>query len=1056
MSQAHYANVSAQADFPAIERSVLAYWKQDGTFQASIARRHDILHEAAPNAAEPVKEYVFYDGPPFANGLPHYGHLLTGYVKDIIPRFQTMRGRLVERRFGWDCHGLPAEMEAEKTLKISGRANIQAYGIAKFNAHCKESVLRYTSEWRDYVERQARWVDFEGDYKTLDLSYMESVIWAFKELWKKGLIYEGRRVVPYSWGAQTPLSNFELRLDDSYRPRQDPALTVKFRLRSEEPSAPPTYLLIWTTTPWTLPSNLGVACHPDIDYVEMDLGSERVILAEATLPAYAKELKGAVKLRTFKGAELVEKTYEPLFPYYANHPNSFRVLAGDFVSMEDGTGLVHLAPGFGEDDQRVCEANGIELVCPVDEAGRFEAPITDWLGINVFEANKPIIRRVLEMGHLFKQATCDHSYPHCWRTDTPIIYRAIPSWYVRVTEFRDRMVAHNQDIRWIPEHIRDGQFGKWLENARDWSISRNRFWGSPIPVWKSDNPQYERIDVYGSLDEIERDFGVRPDDLHRPFVDELVRPNPDDPTGKSMMRRVSEVFDCWFESGAMPFAQVHYPFEKKAWFEQHFPADFVVEYIGQTRGWFYTMVVLATALFDKPPFRNVMCHGVVLDSQGQKLSKKLRNYPDPLVLCEKHGADALRWSLVSTAILRGSDLQIDKDGQNVAEVVRLVLNPIWNAYYFFTLYANSDGIMASKRFDSQNSLDRYVLAKARQLVERTTLCLDNYDVPGACSEISAYLEAMNNWYIRRSRPRFWRRGHDADKQAAYDTLYTVLTVLCQITAPLLPLLSEEVYRGLTGERSVHLCDWPSATELPQDDALVASMDRARDVCSTVLSLRESKRLRVRLPLQSLTVAGRVDGLADFVDLIRDEVNVKEVRLVPDVSGFASYNLKVKANVIAGRLGGELKNVLASARAGKWERLADGRIQVGQTVLEAKEAEFTLAPNAGMVGAALSNQDAVCVVDVEITPALRNEGLARDLVRAVQQGRKKMDLLVSDPIDLVCSVSQELSAALEPHKAYIAEQTLSSNLTFGSVEGFEFTEEVSLERMPVTFGIRKHA
>jgi len=615
-AESPYPKVDPRPNYPAIEERIIQAWKDDKTFEKSVDQRPDGSNE-----------YVFYDGPPFANGLPHYGHLLTGYVKDVVPRYHAMRGRRVDRRFGWDCHGLPAEMETEKQLGVSGRRNIVDFGIQKFNDHCRQSVMQYTDEWQHYVNRQARWVDFENDYKTMDLSYMESVIWAFKQLYDKGLIYEADRVMPYSWGAETPLSNFEIRLDDATRPRQDPALTVSFTLEAAAGDPGPMSLLAWTTTPWTLPSNLALAVGPDIEYSILATdGGSFVVLASALVDRYERELGAAELHGTVTGSELVGRAYEPLFPYFREHANAFRVLSADFVETTEGTGIVHMAPGFGEDDQVVCAANDIAVVVPVNDEGRFTNAIPDWAGENVFDANASITAALKERDRVLRHETYDHNYPHCWRTDTPIIYRALPSWYVEVTAFRDRMVELNNEINWIPDHIQQGRFGKWLAGARDWSISRNRFWGSPIPVWRSDDPTYPRIDVYGSLDELEADFGVRPADLHRPTIDDLVRPNPDDPTGKSMMRRVPEVFDCWFESGSMPYAQVHYPFENKEWFEDHFPADFIVEYINQTRGWFYTLHVLSTALFDRPPFMNAIGHGIVLAADGAKLSKKLKNY----------------------------------------------------------------------------------------------------------------------------------------------------------------------------------------------------------------------------------------------------------------------------------------------------------------------------------------------------------------------------------------------------------------------------------------------
>lgn len=792
-----YQDVDGNPDFAAIEDTLLQQWQQQNTFQQSIDQRNENTDNGNSNA------FIFYDGPPFANGLPHYGHLLTGYVKDVFARYQTMKGKKVERKFGWDCHGLPAEMETEKELNVSGRAAIKEFGIDKFNDHCRTSVMKYANEWEKYVTRQARWVDFDGGYKTMDTNYMESVIWAFKQLHNKGLLYESMRVMPYSWACETPLSNFETRMDNAYRERADKAITVGFLLNKAPEGAPTakTYrLLAWTTTPWTLPSNLATAVHPELEYACIVKEDTCYIIGAFAVGKYAKELgidKDAEhNYVTVKGAALAGLTYTPLFNYFANHPHAFQVLSAEFVEAGEGTGIVHLAPGFGEDDQLVCAEHNIDLVCPVDSAGKFTQEVKDYAGLQVFEANDPIIIALKETGAWLKTEQYLHNYPHCWRTDTPLIYKAVPSWYVRVTEFKDRMVELNQQINWIPSHVKDGLFGKWLENARDWSITRNRFWGCPVPVWKSDNPAYPRMDVYGSIEEIERDFGVKVEDLHRPFIDTLTRPNPDDPTGQSMMVRVEDVLDCWFESGSMPYAQAHYPFENKDWFEHHFPADFIVEYTAQTRGWFYTLMVLSTALFDRPPFLNCICHGVVLAADGQKLSKRLKNYPDPQEIFTQYGSDAMRWFMMASPIMRGGELLVDKEGQSIRDTLRLVIKPIWNAYNFFVLYANSDGVKATLRTDSEHVMDRYILAKVKEMGQAVEASMDAYDTPGACSAIEAFSDVLNNWYIRRNRTRFWKEEQDDDKQAAYDTLYTVLTFLCQAAAPLLPLTTEAIYQGL--------------------------------------------------------------------------------------------------------------------------------------------------------------------------------------------------------------------------------------------------------------------
>ena len=1053
-----YPSVPPRPDYPEIERAILERWQDEKTFEESVERR--------PPASEGGQQYVFNDGPPFANGLPHYGHLLTGYVKDVIPRFQTMKGNRVERNFGWDCHGLPAEMETEKELGIGGRRAITNYGIEKFNAACRTSVLRYTKEWETYVTRQARWVDFENDYKTMDADYMESVIWAFKQLWDKGLIYEAYRVMPYSWGAETPLSNFEIRLDDATRPRQDPALTVGFKLEEQAGDPGPIHVLAWTTTPWTLPSNLALAVGPDIDYVVVPapeggpFDGGYVLLAEAAVERYQAELGDVEPVARLKGSDLAERRYSPLFPYFADRDGAFRVIGGDFVGTGDGTGIVHVAPGFGEDDQRVGEANGITLVVPVNDEGRFTSEVTDFAGQNVFDANPEVIRWLKDAGVVLRHETYDHNYPHCWRTDTPIIYRAINSWYVRVTEIQDELLAANQEINWIPEHVRDGQFGKWLEGARDWSISRNRFWGSPIPIWRSDDPNYPRIDVYGSLDEIEADFGVRPTDLHRPFIDDLVRPNPDDPTGKSMMRRVPEVLDCWFESGSMPFAQLHYPFANVERFENHNPADFIVEYIAQTRGWFYTMHVLSVALFNKPAFANVICHGVVLDAEGQKLSKRLRNYPDPLEVFETVGSDALRWYLMSSPILRGLDLRIEKDGSDVREVVRQVLNPIWSTYSFFTLYANADGYQASWRTDSDNLLDRYILAKTRQMVEQTSASLDSYDLAGATATIQGFLDALTNWYIRRSRERFWNTTDGGESGSvdgeALDTLYTVLMTLTKTAAPLLPYITEEIWSGLVGESSVHLQDWPDAGELPSDPELVANMDRLRDAASAALSLRDSRGLRIRLPLAKAVLAGAdIDGLDQFKELLADEINVKAVEFTDDVTEFGSFRLQPNGRVLGPRLGPDVQTVIRQAKAGEWQANDDGTVTVGDHVLQVDEFDLNLQPLDGVAAAALPANNAVVVLDTNLTDELEAEGYARDLVRLIQQERKDRDLQVTDRIKLTLDLPAGLREALAPHLTWIQSQVLAvdvADVTDGEslpAKGSIGSDTVSFDLEPVS-------
>ncbi len=1035
-----YPTVPAHPSFPRVEGEVLDFWAADGTFEASV--------DARPAGDNGSNEFVFYDGPPFANGLPHYGHLLTGYVKDVVPRYQTMRGRHVERRFGWDTHGLPAETETEKQLGLKNKSEIDEMGVAAFNAACRESVLRYTDEWRAYVTRQARWVDFDHDYKTLDLDYMESVMWAFKTLWDKGLVYQGFRVLWYCWHDGTPLSATETKMDDVYLDRQDPAVTVGLRL-----SAPGTdpdradldgaLALVWTTTPWTLPSNLAMAANPDVDYALVEANGERYVLAAARVPAYAREFgeegvgEGHVTvLRTFPGTELLGLSYTPPFDFFVGRENAHRVLAADYVTTEDGTGLVHIAPAFGEEDKVVTDAAGIEVVVPVGTDGTFDASVPPYEGMLVFDANHQIIRDLKErtqpfvLGTLLRHETYDHPYPHCWRCGNPLIQRAVDSWFVQVTAFRDRMVELNREITWVPAHIRDGQFGKWLEGAIDWSISRSRYWGSPIPVWMSDDPNYPRTDVYGSLDELERDFGVRPTDLHRPYVDDLTRPNPDDPTGRSTMRRVPEVLDCWFESGSMPFAQVHYPFENAEWFEHHYPGDFIVEYNGQTRGWFYTLHVLATALFDRPSFRSCVAHGIVLGDDGLKMSKSRKNYPDVNEVFDRDGSDAMRWFLMASPILRGGNLVVTEQG--IREGVRQAILPLWNTWYFLSLYAGAAGRTGRFRTDSTHVLDRYVLARTAELVDSVTAAMEVYDVAGACERVRDHAEALTNWYVRRSRDRFWS-SDPAINTDAIDTLHTVLEVTARVAAPLLPLTMEKLWQGLTGGRSVHLADWPSGDLLPHDDALVATMERVRQVASAALSLRKARGLRVRLPLATLTVAAAdAATLAPFADILRDEVNVKDVVLTADVAAHGRFEIGVNARVCGPRLGGDTQKVIRAVKAGEWTSEPDGTVTAaGIALLPGEFTERLVAVDADRT-VALPGNSGLVLLDTDVTAELAAEGTARDVVRVVQQARRGAGLDVSDRITLALDAPTDVLDAVRAHEAFVAGEVLATAVGYEPV------------------------
>lgn len=1012
----HYKEVKAKADFVEIEKEVLKFWDEDKTFEKSVHNR------------DGAAEFVFYDGPPFANGTPHYGHIMVSYVKDVVARYQTMNGKKVERRLGWDCHGLPAEMSAEKQLGVSGRKQIEEYGVEKFNDFCRSDVLKYSGIWVEMFKRIGRWVDFSHDYKTMDLPFMESVINNFKQLWEKGLVYEDYRVLPYSWAAETPLSNFEV--NQGYQDKTDNAITVMFTLENGMK------MLVWTTTPWTLPSNLMLAVGKDIDYAVMEEDGQKYVLAQALLGHYKKQLEHATQVGTMKGADFVGMAYEPMFPYFKHlkEKGAFRVLSGEFVSTEDGTGIVHIAPGFGQDDFEACRAydENFPVVCPVDEAGKFTAEVPDYLGKQVFETNEPIMQLLKEKGILVKKEQYTHSYPFCWRTDTPLIYKAMSSWFVKVTDFRDDMVRNNQQITWVPEHIKDGRFGKWLEGARDWSISRNRFWGTPIPVWKSDNPQFPRIDVFGSVAEIKEKTGIEVTNLHKPYIDEVVYPNPDDPSGKTMMRRVGDVFDCWFESGSMPYAQVHYPFDNKEWFENHFPADFIVEAMDQTRGWFYTLTVLSTALHNKPAFKNCICTGLLMAEGGQKLSKRLKNYPDPNEVLDSIGSDALRWFLVSSPVLKGGNLAVDQEGKEIAKAARVAQIPMWNAYYFFTLYANAEGYQAKEVSGSSEAIDNYILSKLKRLSRIVKQGLDTYDVALSCNEVASFMEILNNWYIRRTRDRFW-----SGDQQAFDVLYTVLVNLSKIMAPLMPFLCEYVYKNLTGGESVHLADYPQLENIKLDETLVDEMDFLQDLCSAGKFIREEKNLRNRLPLAGLTVVGDNLGFLNgqYQDIIKDELNVKEVKIDNNLAAYAAKTVYLYTPLLGKALGKDMGPVMAAYKQGKWELNADGTLSIAGQTLTPDLFEVRLDMKDGVAGKAFADNKAVVTLNTNVTDELKREGMARDFVRLVQTLRKDKDFNISDRIELCYATDNaELNKALDENKAYVAEQVLAVKVSSSCAGG----------------------
>ena len=1185
-----FKEVDPKQSFPKLEEEILAYWEGADTFKKSIEQRE--------------KEYVFYDGPPFATGLPHYGHLLAGTIKDVIPRYFAMRGFRIERKWGWDCHGLPVENIVEKELNLNNKTDIEGYGVDKFNESCRSVVLRYAEEWKKTIRRMGRWVDMENDYKTMNPEFMESIWWVFSKLWEKDLIYEGHKIVPYCPRCATPLSNFET--NQGYQDKQDPALTVKFEILNQRG----TYILAWTTTPWTLPSNLALAVGDDITYAKIkDKNGETYIMALDRVPDYYKDPEEYKIVGKFEGKEMVGWKYKPVFPYFAHKAEKkvFTVTTGDFVSLEDGTGIVHLAP-YGEDDMATLTKMGIEMVDTLDAEAKFKDSVPDFSRKNVHEANPEIIKKLKEENKIVKHETINHSYPFCWRCDTPLIYRPISTWFVKVESLKNKLLKSNQDINWVPDHIQNGRFGKWLDGARDWAISRNRYWGAPIPVWKC---MCNETRIISSKEELEKLSGKRITDLHKHIVDKITLPCPkakrteitfvrhgetdankthhwqgwtdnplnetgirqseecaqklegeqfdvllssplkraaktaeiiaerlnmeitfeddlkeqyygewEDRNSKDLMKkygktieelrfmpppggetfdhvkqrlrrvlqkyggkkicivahghvymalladtkemteealakephanafpyrvsfeermfRIPEVLDCWFESGSMPYAQLHYPFENKKKFEDNFPAAFIAEGLDQTRGWFYTLHVLSNALFEKPAFENCIVNGIVLAEEGQKMSKRLNNYPDPNDILESYGADALRFYLMNSPVVKADDLRFSEKG--VQDVVRNFILPIWNAYSFFVTYANIDNWKPGTEVKSTNKLDLWILQELNKLIVQETEYMNGYDLYKASNEIYEFVDNLTNWYIRRSRRRFWKSEDDQDKNSAYQTLYTVLTRLCQIIAPFMPFVSEEIYRNLTGEESVHLTDYPKAGEEKTDENLMQEMFATKTIVSLGLAARAKKKIKVRQPLRKIRIvlASQYpkDILSDQIEIIKEELNVKEVEMVSNASDMAHIIAMPNAKLLGPKYGKEVQNIISQAKQGHFSKLENGNIKVLDYELTPEEIEIAYQ---GKEGFDIETQAGILVaIDTEVTPELEMEGRARDLVRQIQELRKTADYKVDDRITVaLIGAEKEL---LDRFADYIKAETLATEIVEEMTDGDQFTE-----------------
>ena len=1053
-----YKPVDPKVSFPEQEEQVLKFWEENDVFKKSVAQR------------EGCEEYVLYDGPPFATGLPHFGHFLPSTIKDIIPRYQTMKGKKVERRFGWDCHGLPVENLIEKELGLNSKTDIEKYGIGNFNEACRASVLRYTKEWQQTITRLGRWVDFDNDYKTMNPEYMESIWWVFKSLWDKGLVYQGHYILPFCPRCSTVLSNHELA-QGGYKDVHDPAITIRFKVKEASPALKDdsvangnTYFLAWTTTPWTLPSNLGLTTGPDIDYVKVKDGDDYYILAEARLGAYYKNPEECEIIWKKKGSELLGCRYEPLFPYFAslyeatdgsdgNDPSigAFRVFNADFVTTDDGTGIVHTAPGFGEDDNKVFKGSGVPTVCPVDNECKFTAEVPDYQGRFVKDCDKDIMERLKQEGKLVKRDQILHSYPHCWRCSSPLIYRAVGSWFVKVEKIRDNMVAANQKILWQPEHIKNGRFGKWLEGARDWAISRNRYWGNPIPVWQCEDCG-ENVCV-GSREELEKLSGVKVTDLHKHFVDEITIKCK---CGKEM-KRVPEVLDCWFESGAMPYAQNHYPFENKEYFESHFPAKFISEGLDQTRGWFYTLTVLAAALFDRPAFENCVVNGLVLASDGKKMSKSLRNYTDPVLVIQQFGADALRLFLMHSAAVKADDLRYSDDG--VRDILKGILIPLWNSYSFFVTYANIDNIKPTgKAFDENlpvNPLDRWLLSITQKLKSDVSVALDNYDLSGAIDPIISYIDQLNNWYIRRSRRRFWKSENDSDKTEAYEALYIALKTFSQVAAPFIPFITESMWQNLRNDEdpiSVHLSDYPVAEENKRDFALEFKMDTVQKAVSMGRSLRSQYNLKNRQPLRSVEFVTRNPEekavLLEMEESIREELNVKKVVFHEREDELVEYSAKANFKVLGKELGPLMKAasaVIAALDQSSIQSILEGgtlSIDVEGKTVELTEEKIIVERHEKAALKVVNDGTLTVALDSEITEELKLEGYVRDFVRGIQNLRKESGFEVTDRIEITASGNETLEKAFNMFVDYISSETLAEKATW--VSSLENATDISAD------------
>ncbi len=970
-----------------LQEEVLSFWEQNDTYQKSVA-------ENAKN------EKVFYDGPPFPTGMPHHGTVLVSFIKDMVARYQTMQGYSVARQWGWDCHGLPIEVQAEEKLGLKDKTEIETkVGVAKFNETCYNIVSSNNDAWKKYVREMARWCDYDNAYKTMNVNYMESVIWAFKELYNKGLIYKDYRVTPYCARCQTTLSISETRTDDATRPRQDRWVIAKFKTL-EVLNGKPVYFLAWTTTPWTLPSNMCLAVNEKLDYVYTEVNGQVYVTGASSLNKY-KNIFGEkpVVLKTVKGSDLVGKTYIPLFDYFKNKASegAFKVVVADYVDDSEGVSIVHTAPAFGEDDYWTCKKNGVPLVCPVDDKGKFTSEVSDYAGRLVFDTNSDVIRDLKERGLYVADGTLVHNYAHCWRCNEPLIQKATEAWYFNIDKIKDELIKQNEKVNWVPDYIKTGRFANWLNNARDWNISRNRYWSTPIPVWECDHCKKQK--VLGSIAEIEKFGNCKIDNLHKQYLDKV--------TAKcecgGTYHRISEVLDCWFESGSTPFARLHYPFENKEWFDKHSPSDFEVEYTGQIRCWFYYLHVLSVALFNKPAYKNCIVHGTVLAKDGKKLSKHSKNYTDPMTLMQTYGTDAFRLYMYNSNAMLVNDMQFDDNGPK--DYLQQVILPLWNCAYFYQSYAKIDNFVGDPNLEPKptNKLDKWVLSKLYATEKQIKASMDAYQVDEYVKPVVSLVDELSNWYIRRSRRRFWGSGMTADKKSAYETLYYVLVNTAKIMAPITPIIAEKLYKSLTSGESVHLTSWPNINKKYNDPELLKEVELVQNVIHLARNIRNKNNIKNRQPLSTLKLAfANPDDykiIDDYKTIIAEELNVKNVEVVENVSDIAIVGYKINFATVGKTLGSKIPMVTKALRENK-VKLANNKYQImcdEPLTLNREDILVNYTPKDNLP--VFSDGESVVALDLTITDDLREEGVAREVVRNIQDARKQLDLEIMDRIDI---------------------------------------------------------